>query len=74
MREKSEALKCTHTHDQDTHTRTVRAWHSVRRINGNKAMMYVCHASPLLLLLLMAYGKYLKIKNQNADTLGQLTL
>lgn len=26
------------------------------------------------LLLLMAYGKYLKIKNQNADTLGQLTL
>lgn len=41
MREKSEALKCTHTH-----TRTVRAWHSVRRINGNKALMYVCHASP----------------------------
>lgn len=31
--------------------------------------------SPLLpLLLLVAYGKYLKIKNQNADTLGQLTL
>lgn len=29
---------------------------------------------PLLLLLLVAYGKYLKIKNQNADTLGQLTL
>lgn len=29
---------------------------------------------PLLTLLLVAYGKYLKIKNQNADTLGQLTL
>lgn len=73
MREKSEALKCTHTH---THAQYVPgiAW------GASMATKHWCtSATPLpplppLLLLLMAYGKYLKIKNQNADTLGQLTL